>query len=84
MTNGRNEEEKQLPDLEQGNRLSTKLNRLSEIARQNPTLRFTSLAQLLDKECLRESYRKLNTRAADGIDRVTYKEYGQDLEEIIS
>ena len=80
MTNRRIEEVKQLPGSEPGNKLSTKLNRLSEIARQNPTLKFTSLAHLLDKECLIESYRELNSRAVPGIDRVTYKEYGKDLE----
>ena len=80
MTNGRIEEVKQMPDAEPGNNLSTKLNRLSEIARQKPTLKFTSLAHLLDKECLIESYKELNPKAAAGIDQVSYKEYGKDLE----
>ena len=69
-----------MPDAEPGNNLSTKLNRLSEIARQKPTLKFTSLAHLLDKECLIESYKELNPKAAAGIDQVSYKEYGKDLE----
>jgi RNA-directed DNA polymerase len=80
LTNRCTEEEKQLPDTELGNGLSTKLNRLSEIARQNPTTKFTSLAHLLSKECLIQSYRELNSKAAMGIDQVSYEEYGKDLE----
>lgn len=68
---------------EPGSKLSTKLNRLSEIAKQNPTLKFTSLAHLLNKECLMQSYWELNSRAAVGIDHMSYKEYGKDLEENI-
>jgi len=47
LTNRRIEEVKQLPGAEPGKELSTKLNRLSEIARQDPRVRFTSLAHLL-------------------------------------
>ncbi|GAH40396.1 unnamed protein product, partial [marine sediment metagenome] len=67
------------PVRSSSNKLSTKLNRLSEIAKQNPTFKFTSLAHLLNKECLMESYRELNSRAAAGIDQVSYKEYGKEL-----
>ncbi|MEW5804244.1 MAG: group II intron reverse transcriptase/maturase [bacterium] len=69
-----------MPDAELGSKLSTKLNRLSEIASQKPTLKFTSLAHLLDKECLKESYTELNPKAVAGIDGVSYKEYGKELE----
>jgi RNA-directed DNA polymerase len=69
-----------LTDTEPGNELSTKLNRLSEIAKQNPTLKFISLAHLLNKECLVQSYRELNANAAMGIDYVSYEEYGKELE----
>ncbi len=64
--------------------LSTKLNRLSEIARQDPKAKFTSLAHLLDEECLKKSYRELNRHAATGIDRVSYETYGQNLDENIA
>lgn len=64
--------------------MSTKLNRLSEIARQDPKVKFTSLAHLLDTECLKESYRELNRNAASGIDRVSYVEYGKNLDESIA
>ena len=84
LTNRRIEEVIQLPDPEPGRGLSTKLNRLSEIARQDPKVRFTSLAHLLDAECLKESYRELNRNAASGIDRVSYVEYGKNLDENIA
>ena len=83
LTNRCIEEVKQLPDSEPGRELSTKLNRVSEIARQDPKVKFTSLAHLLDAECLKESYRELNRYAASGIDRVSYAEYGKNLDENI-
>lgn len=72
-----------MTDAEPGSELSTKLSRLSEIAKQNPTLKFISLAHLLNKECLVQSYRELNSQAAVGIDRVRYNEYGKCLEKNI-
>jgi len=79
LTNRCTEEGKQLSDTEPKSRLSTKLNRLSEIARENPTTKFNSLAHLLDEECLIGSYLELNSRAATGIDQITYKAYGENL-----
>lgn len=79
MTNRCTEEGKQLTDTEPVSRLSTKLNRLSEIARENPTTKFISLAHLLDEECLIGNYLELNPRAATGIDQITYKSYGENL-----
>jgi group II intron reverse transcriptase/maturase len=64
--------------------LSTKLNRLSEIARQDPKVKFTSIAHLLDEECLKQSYRELNRLASAGIDRVSYEAYGKNLDENVS
>ena len=78
MTNRCPEEVKRVPGTEPG-RLSTKLNRLSEIAKQNPTLKFTSLAHLLDAECLQQAYKELNPKATAGIDKITYKVYGKNL-----
>jgi RNA-directed DNA polymerase len=72
-----------LTDTEPGSELSTKLNRLSEIAKQDRKVKFISLAHLLNKECLMRSYWELNSQAAVGIDRVSYKEYGKELEENI-
>ena len=68
-----------MPDTEPGSELSTKLNRLSEIAKQDSRVKFTSLAHLLGVECLVESYRELNRYASVGVDRVSYKAYGKEL-----
>ena len=63
-----------------GSKLSTQLNRLSEIAKEDSKVKFTSLAHLLDEECLKECYRELNQYAAAGIDRMSYASYGEELE----
>jgi len=78
------EEVKQLPDTEPGKELSTKLNRISEIAKQDPKIRFTSLAHLLSEEYLKECYGELNRQAVTGIDRINYADYGKNLEENIA
>jgi len=83
LTNRCIEEVKQLPDTEPESKLSTKLNRIAEIARQYPEVKFTSLAHLLDVDCLMESYRELNPKAAAGIDQISYGEYGKYLEDNI-
>jgi group II intron reverse transcriptase/maturase len=58
----------------------TKLQRISELAKQDPTLRFTSLAHLLDQELLGEAYRRLRKDASPGVDGLTAQEYEQNLE----
>ena len=70
-----------MPDTEPGKELSTKLNRISEIAKQDPKIRFTSLAHLLSEEYLKECYGELNRQAVTGIDRINYAVYGKNLEE---
>ncbi|MCF6158219.1 MAG: hypothetical protein E3K32_06550 [wastewater metagenome] len=74
------EEAKQLPNAESENKLSTKLNRLTEIARVEPGTKFTSLAHLLDEENLKQCYEELRKDAAAGIDKVSHEEYRKDLE----
>ena len=73
-----------MPDTEPGKELSTKLNRISEIAKQDPKIRFTSLAHLLSEEYLKECYGELNRQAVTGIDRINYAVYGKNLEENIA
>ncbi|MBZ0190095.1 MAG: hypothetical protein K8F34_00215 [Candidatus Kuenenia stuttgartiensis] len=80
LTNRCIEEEKQLPNAESENKLQTKLNRLSEIARVEPKTKFISLAHLLNEENLRQCYEELKKEAASGIDKVSHKKYGEGLE----
>ncbi len=58
----------------------TKLQRISEKAKQEPTLQFTSLAHLLTVEMLEDAWRRLRKDASPGIDGVTAEAYEQDLE----
>lgn len=57
-----------------------KLRRVQEKARANPEERFTSLAHLLTVERLRKAYWKIEADSAPGVDGVTKKEYGKNLE----
>jgi len=59
----------------------TKLALISELARKEPKLQFTSLAHLLNKEFLNECYYSLGRDRASGIDGVSWKEYGEQLDE---
>jgi RNA-directed DNA polymerase len=58
----------------------TKLHRLSELAKEDPTLQFTSLAHLLNVEMLGDAYRRLRKDASPGIDGLTVQEYERGLE----
>lgn len=59
----------------------TKLALLSERARKDPAFQFTSLAHLLDAGFLKECYRGLGRERACGIDGVSWKEYGEQLDD---
>jgi group II intron reverse transcriptase/maturase len=57
----------------------TKLHRISEKAKQDPTLQLTSLAHLLTIEMLGEAYGRLRKDASPGIDGLTAQGYEQNL-----
>ncbi len=57
-----------------------KLSSISECARNDLTYEFTSLAHHLSVEFLRDCYRSLNRNKAVGVDRVSWQEYGKDLD----
>ena len=59
----------------------TKLALISERARREPKCQFTSLAHLLDEGFLAECYYRLGRDRASGIDGVSWKAYGERLEE---
>ena len=60
--------------------VSTKQERIAELARQSPQMAFTSLAHLMDLDWLTEAYRRTRKDAAAGVDGVTSAEYETDLE----
>jgi RNA-directed DNA polymerase len=58
--------------------LSTKLNRVAEMAKQK-TFVFRTLAHLITEEALAWSFRELRRDAAAGVDEVTVRDYEADL-----
>ena len=58
------------------------LERIRQAARRDRTLRFTALMHHVDNPAmLREAYFSLKREAAPGVDRVTWRQYGGDLED---
>jgi RNA-directed DNA polymerase len=49
-----------------GKDVSTKLQRIAELAKQDKRMKFTSLAHLLTPQLLKESFGKLNPHGAPG------------------
>jgi RNA-directed DNA polymerase len=70
-----------MPYAEMENITPTKLALISERARKEPNLRFISLAHLLNEGFLKECYYSLGRDRASGIDGVSWKEYGKQLDE---
>ena len=64
-----------------GENLFRGLERVREAARRNSPKRFTALLHHVTVDRLRAAYHKLNPKAVPGVDEVTWKEYGQGLEE---
>jgi group II intron reverse transcriptase/maturase len=60
--------------------VETKLFRIAQKARKEPSCVFNNLYQLLKPELLRECYQQLRLDAAAGIDKVTKQAYGENLE----
>jgi group II intron reverse transcriptase/maturase len=60
--------------------VSTKLQRIAELARQSPSTVLTTLAHHIDVEFLREAYRRTRKDGAPGVDRQTADEYAVELE----
>ena len=61
--------------------MATKLCRIAQKARNEPTVQFVNLFHLLKEELLRECFAKLRGDAAAGIDEITKEDYGRNLEE---
>lgn len=60
--------------------ISTRLERIAELARKHPERAFMSLHHAIDVEWLREAYRRTRKDAAVGVDGQTAEEYVRDLE----
>ena len=64
--------------------VSTKQQRIAQIAQQRPQERLTALNQYLDIPWLMEAYERLRQDSAPGVDGQTVEDYGQDLERRLS
>ncbi len=66
----------------QGSEAATSgLDRIREAAKRDKTRRFTNLLHHITEDLLDAAYHKLNPKAAEGIDEVTWQEYGEGLQE---
>jgi RNA-directed DNA polymerase len=61
--------------------VSTRLQRIAELARKAPDLAFTTLAHHIDLELLQEAHRRTRKDGATGIDGQTATEYAVNLQE---
>src|SRR6201997_3399952 len=59
--------------------MSTDINRIAELAKEDPKRQFNSIAHLITGEKLYEAFRGLRKDASAGIDGVTYEENIQQL-----
>lgn len=60
--------------------VSTKLQRIAQLARQSPQMVLTTLAHHIDVDLLREAYRRTRKDGAPGVDGVTGEQYETGLE----
>jgi RNA-directed DNA polymerase len=60
--------------------VSTKLERIAQLAREMPQAALTTLAHHIDIDWLREAYRRTRKDGATGVDRQTADEYARNLE----
>src|SRR5712691_2691722 len=58
--------------------MSTKIDRLAELAKEEPKRQFYSIAHLITPEALYVAFRGLRKKASAGVDGVTYEEYERD------
>jgi RNA-directed DNA polymerase len=61
--------------------VSTKLERIAEIAKQMPGVALTSLSHHIDIDWLREAYRRTRKDGAVGVDEQTAADYAANLEQ---
>src|SRR5665213_2848926 len=68
------------PGLSAGLSVISELDRVRQVARKDKDARFTALLHHVTVDRLRAAYRAIRPKAAPGVDGVTWKDYGQELE----
>ena len=61
--------------------METKLARISQMSRENPTMIFTSIGHLINKEMLKSCHEAMDGNKAKGIDGVSKADYEEHLDE---
>ena len=72
------------PGRSAGVGVSSELDRVRLVARKDREVRFTALLHHVTVDRLREAYRAISPNAAPGVDGVTWRDYGADLEANLS
>ena len=67
------------PGRSAGQGVTNGLDRVREAARRNKEAKFTALLHHVDLNRLWAAYVAINPKAASGVDKVTWEDYGQDL-----
>ena len=81
LTEVRSPQRQLIPDIEDWERHELPFLRgIAYKAKTQPTYRFRDLSREVNKTLLRHSFRKINKKAASGVDRVTYKGYKEHFE----
>ena len=60
--------------------MATKLERISQLSRENPDMVFTSIGHMINKELLKKCHEEMDGSKAVGIDGITKEEYGKNLD----
>jgi RNA-directed DNA polymerase len=68
------------PGRSAGQGVSSDLDRVRQVARKDRDVRFTALLHHVSVDRLREAFRAISPDAAPGVDGVTWRDYGTDLE----
>ena len=68
------------PGRSAGQGVSSDLDRVRQLARKDKDVRFTALLHHVTVDRLREAYRAISPNAAAGVDGITWRDYGLDLE----
>lgn len=69
-----------MPETQSSIYISPKLERIAKLARERPSMAFTTLAHHIDIDWLREAHRRTRKGGSVGVDGQTAEEYAADLE----
>jgi len=70
-----------MPETPSSIRVSPKLRRVAELAKEGPEVAFTTLAHHIDLDLLREAYAATRKSGAPGVDGETAADYAENLDE---